>query len=193
MTTRKSWTPITWNHRYTVVLYMHIAGQRNVDIAKSLKATAHWVGEVIHSPLFQARKTELLEELKASTFDDLVERIRKTTPETFEALIRLRDTASDEKTQLGAARALMSEADRVWPKRTEHVEEKTVRLVFDQGALDRMANAMAAVKGHELPAVDAKFKKLPSPPQPETMEAQQADDYIHELEERAAAEINNDG
>ena len=130
-----------WKHRHTLILYMHVAGQRTKDIAAALGMNEGSVGVVVRSPLFQTQKDQLLQELKTATIEDVIELIRRDAPENLKFLIEMRSSGEDDKVRLGAARVLSHEADRVWPRRTEHKEERVLRLAIDHESLQKIAAA----------------------------------------------------
>jgi hypothetical protein len=165
-------------------------GQRNKDIAKALDLHPVSVCNIIKSPLFQTRKAELLEQVKGATVEDLLTKIRSEAIPNFDFLVHLRDHADDEKTALGAARQIASETDRVWPKRTEHSEDRTIRLVVDDESLRRMSIAMAEAKGIEGAPLEAVARRVvPANSGFAEHQTSSPEEFLHELEVAAAQEL----
>ncbi len=157
--------PTNWSQRHQLVLYMHIAGRRTKDIADALAYHPARVSAIIHSPLFEAKKAELLDELLGTTHDDLLEEIRREAIPNLEFLVGLRDDPAkhggDVRVRLRAAKAIAEQVDRVLPKRGEELEDHTVQVNFDEATLRRMAAVMAEVRGETPPALDAEFEEIP--------------------------------
>jgi hypothetical protein len=178
--------PVNWNHRHQMILYMHLMGQRTKDIAETLGYAADRVSSILNSPLFQSQKDALLRDLQGKTIEDLVELIRRDAPTNFQALVSLRDQFADHggdaKVRLGAARAISREQDRVWPRRTEHTEERTIRIVIDQSALNRMGTAMKEIGE----PIDASFEEVGETEDDRPLlQPKGIDDLMLELQERA--------
>lgn len=180
--------PSNWGPRYDLMLWMHIAGQRTIDIAKALKYTPARVSAIIHSPLFQSKKLQILEELKDSTIEDILEQIRREAGPNFEFLVSFRnDIGQEPRARLAAAKQIAMEVDRVYPRRIERKEERTIRLTIDAETLRRMSEAMAQVKGLDTVPVDAVYSdleeegrlSLPS----NDRHVRNADDYLREIEQ----------
>jgi len=186
--------PANWNNRHELILYMYTAGQRNIDIAKALNYAPERVSAIVNSPLFQQQHERLLEELRGQTLDNLIDAIRKDAPKNFQALVELRDVfernGGDAKIRLGAMRQISREQDRVWPRKTEHTEEKTIRLVFDQHTMAKMAQALGDAR--EIDIFEADFQEIADDTEPGTLlNPKGVDDLIEELASRADDESSD--
>ncbi len=147
--------PTNWSQRHQLVLYMHIAGRRTKDIAEALGYHPARVSAIVHSPLFEAKKAELLRE---TSHEALLEEIRREAIPNLEFLVALRDDPTrhrgDARVRLRAAKAIAEQVDRVLPKRHDEVEDRTIPVNFDEATLQRMAAAMTEVRGEAAPAMD---------------------------------------
>lgn len=143
--------PTNFTDRHRVILWMDIAGQRVVDIAAAVKMHPQSVSAIRTSEVYHVQKQLLLEQLQTQTFGDVLEMIRRDVPRNLQVLIDLRDNNLDDKLRLAAARQLSREADRVYPRKTEHVEERTIRVELDGTHLNRLAAALREV-GATIPA-----------------------------------------
>lgn len=144
-----------WNPRHQLILWMDIAGRRGVDIAQELGMLPPSVSAIRNSPLYQAQKDALIEKLTGSTLEDIMEMIRRDAPKNLQVLIDLRDRielhGGDPKVILGAAKQMSHESDRVWPRKTHHVEDRTIRISIEAAQLNRLAGALREI-GHAIPA-----------------------------------------
>jgi hypothetical protein len=63
--------PLRWTQRYELVLRLHLAGWRTIEIAAKLRYSPHRVSMVIHSALFEERIRELRGESRGPFLDGI--------------------------------------------------------------------------------------------------------------------------
>jgi len=156
--------PVNWNSRHQLILYMDVSGLRTREIAARVGMHEVRVATVKTSPLYQKQKAELLEELKAKTLGTLLEQIQRDAPKNLHTLQQLRDDLShhlgDPKVRISAAKALQHEVDRVYPRKTERSEERTVTLQVGEETMKKMVGVLDMLG--KLGALEVPFRKQPA-------------------------------
>lgn len=147
--------PARLSNRHKVAAYLYAAGKRQTEIAELLGYHPNRLSIITKSPLFQAYVREIQGELRGRVVDNVADVTRLLAEEaepSVRKLALLRDGASEERTQLGAAKSLLEFAV---PKRSIVDEDRTVRVKFDGTALERMARVL-----DEVPPVEAEFAEV---------------------------------
>lgn len=147
-----------------MVLYMDIAGKRNIEIAEQLGYAPEHVSSIRASPLYQAQRAELVAKLQEGNLDDLRAMIRGEAPRNFDWLRRMRDDATmhlgDPNARIRAAAKIEDAVDRVYPKISKTEIDHTVKLEIS----DRAAAIMERALRND--AIDVTPPALPSLPPP---------------------------
>lgn len=182
--------PTNWQPKYQLLLYMDVAGQSGKYIAEQLGYTVNRVYKIQASPLYQAQKKQLLENLAGVSLSGFLDKIRADAPKNFEALVELRDDQTrnlgDPKIQVAAARAIQHDQDRVFPRKTEHTEERTIRLILDGPALSKIAQGLAEARG--IDAIEADFDEIPPSDPAQLMNPQAIEELASELTQTAESQ-----
>lgn len=180
---------MSWRH--TLILYMDLAGERVVDIALKLDMHPATVSGIRCSPLYQAQRERIIEQITAGKFENLLDFIRADAIKNVEVAVSIRDNELEEtKDRLGAVRVLQKEVDRVYPRITKssHTEERTVKITIGAEKLARIGTALREV-GALLPdSIDIEALSSDTEPEP-AIRAQSIDELRAELlnaAERAA-------
>jgi hypothetical protein len=170
-----------WTDREQLMMYMILAGRKKADIATELGMSQRRVQAIVSSPLFRQRLDVFRQELKTRTMSDFLDRISNEAIPNFEFLVSLRDNPvahlDDPRVRLGAARAIQTEVDRVYPRLSRHEEERHVRVTFDAQALQQMAAALRDESSSGEPPIDITPIGTDGPLAPKSL-----DNYLSELE-----------
>lgn len=135
-----------WNSRHNLILWMDIAGMGTQLIAEQINMHPSSISAIKSSELYQTQKLMLTEKLTESTLSNVIDIIRADVPKNVQFLIDMRDKINehggDPRVRVSAARQLSHEADRVYPRKSEHHEERVVRISIDAPQLHRLACAL---------------------------------------------------
>lgn len=188
--------PVNWNSRHQLILWMDLAGQSVTEIARQVGMMHPSVSAIRSSPLYQTQKAQLTEKLMGSTLENLMEMIRRDAPQNLQVLINLRDkidaNGGDPKIVLGAAKQLSHETDRLYPRKTHHVEDRTIRLTIEAAQLNRLAGALREI-GHNVPvelieATDGIYSDPDAPP----LSGKSVEELIAQTRAEAAARSSDE-
>ena len=177
--------------RHVLVALMVAAGKSNRDIGAAVGLSPNRVSTIRQSPLFvelvRQTQRELREQTVGTVVDRLYARLGEQADSTLDALVEFRDQRGDLKVAFGAAAKLF---DKLLPTRTEHQDERTVRVSFNARELRQMVTALAEDNGGVAPprvipaeaVVEVEVpRRLRRPP------AMSLDDAIDEVEATADA------
>lgn len=174
-----------WNSRHNLILWMDIAGLGTHEIANNVNMHPSSVSAIKSSELYQTQKTMLMEKLTQSTLSDVIDIIRQDAPKNVKFLIDMRDKVTehggDPRVRVAAARQLAHETDRVYPRKTEHHEERVIRISLDAPHLHRLAGALRDI-GAPIPVeVIEQLDPLSQDPARPRLEGKSIDQLLTEL------------
>lgn len=109
--------PLRWIQRYEIVLRLHLAGWRTIEIAAELRYSPHRISMIVNSPLFEERKAAFLRELTGDPRAAFLDEIRRDAVPNLEFLRSVREDATlSPRIRVRAAQEIAALFERLVPQ-----------------------------------------------------------------------------